>query len=630
MHRRSLLLVALALYVAARVAVLLTGFDEVAIPVYEVPSMGNAAWLASTGWRAVHWSGSYDNAGGQVLTAWLAAPLYVLFGNRYVALKLVPLLLGAALLALLWRTAYRLRGPRAANLVAFAFALAPPLLFKYSLLAKGNHFEGLFFVFLPVWLLFEAEGRPRRGPYVAAAGLAAGFAVSVYIGSLATLAALAVALLSLRGPRGALGDVLVALPGFLLGLAPAVVLHFASTGRTGAFVKHITGVDGAQKDFWGEARELATVHLPHATCCEALGPIPGRGLDALYLAATLAAFVLVWLRWPRVTDGTDQPSRRAERAFRWVVLIAPLVALAALLFTPLRVRVMPPPAEVGGLRYFVPFHFWSIVALALAAAALLDARARTARALGVAFCGAYLLAGLSSLTLARPSLARAELALSYPGNHLRLFSTVMGRSAMTDPVTRALTCKPEAAQKALDALAPLDRADVAHSLGSRLSMNAFYVDPKFDLEAVLAPIPAQDRGRAAQGTGAFLATLIPARADARPSAPALAAIARLTQGPRGEDVAFGLGGATEYPLHLYLRGDFQRARAAAELVGLERRAAVLRGLGADCGRRIARGARLERAVVDELARDLDEGDAGVFWEAVEAELRTRGRALDGR
>jgi hypothetical protein len=373
---KSSLFIALALYCATRLFVLFTGFDEVAIPVYEVPSMGNAAWLASTGWRGVHWSASYDNAGGQVLTAWLAAPFYLLFGNRYVALKMVPFVLGALLLVMLWRVVLRVRGPRAARFVAFAFALAPPLLFKYSLLAKGNHFEGLCLVFVPIWLLFEAEGRARRGPYVALAGLAAGFAVSVYIGSLATLAALVVALFALRGVRAGLRDFVLVVPGFLVGLLPAVALHFASGGHTKRFVTHITSVDKAQQSFKSEAHELLTVHLPHATCCEPLGFLSGRALDAAYLAAACVAFLVLLGTVFRRAPGSGAAS---NRALALLTLGAPAVALAALLFTPLKIRTMPPPVEVGGLRYFVPFHFWSLVAIPLAAAVLCEQRQRLAR-----------------------------------------------------------------------------------------------------------------------------------------------------------------------------------------------------------------------------------------------------------
>jgi len=645
-HRRSLLFVALALYCTSRLFVLLTGFDEVAIPVYEVPSMGNAAWLASTGWRGVPWSASYDNAGGQVLTAWLAAPFYVLFGNRYVALKLVPFVLGALLLVLLWRVVLRVRGPRAANLVALAFALAPPLLFKYSLLAKGNHFEGLFFVFVPVWLLFEAEGRARRWPFVALAGLAAGFALSVYIGSLATLAALAVAALALRGVRAGVHDFAIALPGFVVGLLPAVALHLATKGHTARFFTHITGVDKAQQSFTAEARELFTVHLPHATCCEPLGALSGRALDAAYLAAACAAFLVLLVRvFPSARGGqaaatrglAGTSSRSNERGLALLTLGAPLVALAALLFTPLRIRTMPPPVEVGGLRYFVPFHFWSLVAIPLATAALLESHKRVARVAAAALGLAFVAAGASSLAIGGFARGAAELAWSYPGNHVRLFTTLMGRAIAIDPATGFRSPTPESARAVLGAFGPLERADAAHSIGSRLFMEAFLISSArpqpaereaglaaaTDLDRLFGALPEQDRSGAAMGVGALLAIHLPPRPGAPTPPHVRTALDRLLAGGYAAEVVRGLGTTPDYPLHLTLAQEFGRALAAADHVPSELRSLVLGGLGGDCGRRVARGARLERAAIGDLARGLAKGDRRPFWSGLGEALRVR-------
>jgi hypothetical protein len=656
LSRRSLLFVALALYCTSRLFVLLTGFDEVAIPVYEVPSMGNAAWLASTGWRGVPWSASYDNAGGQVLTAWLAAPFYVLFGNRYVALKLVPFVLGALLLVMLWRVVLRVRGPRAANLAALAFALAPPLLFKYSLLAKGNHFEGLFFVFVPVWLLFEAEGRTRRWPFVALAGLAAGFALSVYVGSLATLAALAAAVLALRGVRAGALDFAIALPGFLVGLLPAVALHLATEGHTWKFIARYTRVDKAQPSFTSEARELLTVHLPHATCCEPIGALSGRALDAVYLAAAAVAFLVLLARaFPRaagargtlrgVPDSRSDErvlavsgSRSNERSLTVLTLGAPLVALAALLFTPLRIRVMPPPVEVGGLRYFVPFHFWSLVAIPLAVSVLLESPRRIARLAALGLALAFAAAGASSLAIGGFTRGAAELAWSYPGNHVRLFSTLMGRAVAVDPTTGFRTPTPEGARAALDALAPFERADAAHSFGSRLFMEAFLLssarpDPvereaglaaATNLDQLFAALPAGDRSGAAVGVGALLALQIPHQAGAPTPPNVRAALDRLLVSAYATEVVRGLGTTADYPLHLTLAQDFRRAVAAAGHVPSDLRALVLGGLGDDCGRRVARGARLERELIGNLASGLQPADRTPFWRGLGEALHARG------
>jgi hypothetical protein len=52
--------------------------------------------------------------------------------------------------------------------------------------------------------------------------------------------------------------------------------------------------------------------------------------------------------------------------------------------------------------------------------------------------------------------------------------------------------------------------------------------------------------------------------------------------------------------------------------------AVLGGLGDDCGRRVARGARLEREAIGALARGLAERDRAPFWSALGGALVARG------
>ena len=79
---------------------------------------------------------------------WLySAPALILI----VAVMLVPLALGLATLALLWLVLRDAAGGAAALLGALLFALAPTTLFKYSMVASGNHFETLAFTALALW-----------------------------------------------------------------------------------------------------------------------------------------------------------------------------------------------------------------------------------------------------------------------------------------------------------------------------------------------------------------------------------------------------------------------------------------------------------------------------------------------
>ncbi len=135
LRSHGVLWLSVALYLGFRGLVLHTNFDAVAVPVFEVPVQGNLAALLAAGERGAPLASYYDNCGGHILTGLLAAPLYALLGPSYLALKLVPLLLGLATLLLVWRVLARHYDRDAAGAFALLFAIGPPTLLKYSLLA---------------------------------------------------------------------------------------------------------------------------------------------------------------------------------------------------------------------------------------------------------------------------------------------------------------------------------------------------------------------------------------------------------------------------------------------------------------------------------------------------------------
>ncbi|MBM3985741.1 MAG: hypothetical protein FJ296_08670, partial [Planctomycetes bacterium] len=183
--RRGLLLLTLAclLYLGFRAAILLHAFDGVALPMYELHNMGSLARLLSLGASHPPLGMHFDNAGGQQLVALLAAPLYALLGPSYLVLKLVPLLLGLLALLLLWRFVRREFGLVAACVASVLYALGPPTLVKYSLLASGNHFENVVFVLALLELAADGHRHDRGRLHVAAQGALAGLALSVYPGA---------------------------------------------------------------------------------------------------------------------------------------------------------------------------------------------------------------------------------------------------------------------------------------------------------------------------------------------------------------------------------------------------------------------------------------------------------------
>ena len=588
MHRipRPLILAA-ALYGLFRAWVLLTAFDAVAIPVYEVPNMGNQAWLLQDGFRGVPWSYFYDNAGGQLLTALLAAPLYAILGPSYLTLKLVPFLMGFVLLGLIWRFLARNVSRTAAVVGVLAFALGPPTLTKYSLLAKGNHFEGLLFLFAPVVLVFEAHGRADRRPWLLAAGLSAGFAVVVYFGSLLALSLLAPVQLALRGIRGTLSDLRWLAPAAALGVSPLLGLQAMTEGRAGFFASKFTSVD-PQLDasgLWAEARSLLVETLPGGGCYEDLGPIPSAVGEWLLLGALAAAWLslaLVALRRPSEASGAP---RRAAAVLLAAYL--PLV-LGVIAVGVLKIRSMPPPVEIGGVRYLVSFYFFGLLAVAAAAGLLLADPRTWRRAAGRALVLATAATALFVLPIARLDLDRATDGVRYSGTFFRNYGSLIQRGAVRDPATGKLSLDPVEVMRIADCFEGERRADVLLSTGNSLAYGTLAQFGSLDLSAMLEGYPMEARPHLLRGVGSFLRSRLPRGAELQGPVRRVVEAALSDPGAR-QQVAEGMGMSLEYPLRRTFDAEASRTDDALRAVPADLRAAVRRGQGVDLGLRLRRG-----------------------------------------
>jgi len=133
--------IAAVAYLAFRAAVLHVGFDAVAIPNFEVSNIGTLAKMTSEGRSGIPLYLYYDNCGGHLVTGLLAAPLYLLLGDSYLVLKLVPILLGLGCLAMVMRILERHASRRAAVLGGLLFVLGPPTLTKFSMLEPSASFD---------------------------------------------------------------------------------------------------------------------------------------------------------------------------------------------------------------------------------------------------------------------------------------------------------------------------------------------------------------------------------------------------------------------------------------------------------------------------------------------------------
>ena len=430
MARPTLLLLGIvALYLGVRALVLWTAFDTVVIPNYELMPMGNLAKVLSEGWRGAPVTQYYDNCGGHLATGALAAPLFVLFGDGYLILKLVPLLLGVVDLLLIWSILHRGFGLRAAVVGALLFTLGPPTLFKYSLLAKGNHFEGLTLQLACFWAFqrMHLSQRPQR--WLHALALLGGLAVTIYLGAILVLFALGITHLLIRGIRPSLGDGVRALPGLLVGLSPLAFVSLASQNRTLKLLEAKATGEGVSNPAIERLSEA--VHaLPVAGFYPDLGSIPGS--VAGWWSTVI--FVLVWggvllcslrfglMAW-RTEGGTE---RKRYEALRLLPLVLYLPGFYySYTFGSFQFKPYGPPVEVGQYRYFVP-HFTF-------AALLVGATVGLLRRLGLLIGALAVAPSVFLVTLVDWSFERTGAGLAYEGYDLATYSNVTLRDVFADP-----------------------------------------------------------------------------------------------------------------------------------------------------------------------------------------------------
>ncbi len=126
------------------------------------------------------WACRFEPYGsGSLLIALAAVPLFALFGPTLLAFKLIPLAVTIAG-GLFWFLAVRAwTGESVARRFALLYLLAPPLLVRTALIAKGDHAEAMALVGAVMFLASRAAREPAKGRLAGLAGLVAG--LSVYV-----------------------------------------------------------------------------------------------------------------------------------------------------------------------------------------------------------------------------------------------------------------------------------------------------------------------------------------------------------------------------------------------------------------------------------------------------------------
>jgi hypothetical protein len=595
---------ALAIYVGLRAAILLTAFDEVAIPSYELNAIGNLAKVVAESRGGAPHVMHFDNVGGHLVVGWLAAPLYGLLGDRYVVLKLVPFLLGIGTMLLIWRLCRRHFDDRAAILAVLLFAFAPPTLCKFSLIAQGNHFENLFFQLLFLNAFFDVHAHPSNRGLVML-GLAAGLAMFVYIGSLLLIVITALVHVYLRGARRAIRDIAYTGPACAIGIAPLVWLDLSSGGRERNFLSwrfvesNAAGGEVLQRfwSFWSDV-------LPASPCFERLGFVDGKAFGWIFCAAFVAAWIIAVARLRRATDALE----RAKLAPLLVYLPAfsLVVALFDFPFTP-----YGPPVEVGQYRYLVPHLAFASILIAVVCARGLASAQRAVRFVSGAIAAIALAGGAFTLPIVKLDSARAADGWCYDGFWFEGYANVL----LNDPPWSSAQVEAHLAD-----FEPLYRRRTVAGV-------AFYAawqgdtglghppTTPLDIGAIVANFSPDLAIDVARGAGSYLRRLVlEENGGSR-----MRAILEALDASHPELAPFcaeGLAIDVRYPLVASIPEFMQRGLAIRAHVPDRLQPALHRGLGIACGRLVPRG--LDRELIHatriEVAPEFRESfDFGLGW-----------------
>jgi hypothetical protein len=597
--RRALgLLLALALYFGLRALILASNFDEVAMPQYELFPMGTIPLLLGVD-GGLPIARLYDNAAGQILVGMLAVPSYALFGSSYLALKLVPLLLGAATLVLVWKSVDELADRRAADASALLFALAPTTLTKYSLMASGNHFETLAFTALALGCWVRVQRRGASPLRLAVFGAACGFALFVFLGALTPIALLLLAHFGLRGLRASLRDAPWLGAGFAVGLAPLVGLNLATGARGLEFLDAKFGASSTPFDGAVALERLGAFlfeHLPAATQFRDLGFVPASVARWAFFAVFALAYVALlplavrtfrdllrrWLTRAPAPSGLEPAGALALLACAYL----PLTALAFSISS-LKIEPKLPPMDAEGYRYFNTHFLFATVVIALAGWTLRERASRAASVVGSvagrALVGVALLCGGFNFALVDWSFERPNVGAYYDGFKLRQVATQL--------LTPRNGYSHEQIVAMIESYPREYRPWLYQGVGRALAAKRFLAsrDGELELWSLLDAFPAARRGDVARGFGTFFRHIGRVRSKLDARFLALASERLAANDPLAPAALEGLALDWEIPMAWDLERDMNEMELFFLTLPHELRKPYSRGFGAACGRKLRRG-----------------------------------------
>lgn len=610
----------LGLYWLLRALILFSNFDEVSLPAFELSPMGIIARIAETGWRGAPLASYYDNCGGHLLVGILAAPIFKLVGASYMALKLVPLLLGSASLFFLWDIARRLFGKRAALVTSLAFCLGAETLLVYSVLVKGNHFEGLTLQLGCTWLWVRGYQSSHPGRWWRGAALLAGLSVFVYSGSLIWIALLAMAHAAGRASRRGVIELLRGSLPFLIGLLPLAWIG-GTTGKPQRLIRSYF------REFDPAARfeRFCLEILPESAGFSDLGSIPGGLVSAAWMCLALVTWLAVaWLGARRILarrreqQASPLPNPQLQDLALLPILGYFPVFVLVFLCTTFEFDAYSGPVALGQYRYLVPHFAFSCLLLGYLAEAAPKLRSAAGR-----LCGSFLvwcpilIGAIFGLGRVDWSFEDVDAGLRYAGYDYADAVRPLLRQEERDPSTGRVSWDLERVRRELNEFEGEDRERVAFGLGRGFAQAQALErrekgSKRLDLRRILDPLPAELRVHGARGVGAAimmepslkqsLAKILEQVQESDPEH-ARHVVEGLTSAKRG-----ALSNTTERVL---LESQKQRAHIPSNL-----RRDWRRGQGFFCGMVLGRGLERDEVQVRSFLRRTPE-NRGVFWAGVE-------------
>jgi hypothetical protein len=616
---------AILVYLLLRSLILHSSFDAVCVANYEVGAMGNIAKIRVEGIGAVPLYRFYDNCGGHLMTGLFAAPLYALFGDSYLSLKLVPLLLGLGTMVLMWWILARHFSRGAANVAALLFACTPATLTKFSVVAMGSHFESLFFqlIVLALFLRIHCEGRGERsGPWYLGLGLAAGFCTFFYFGSGVILAVLALVHLTLRGLRRALRDLVWVLPGFVLGVSPLIWINVKTSGRASSFLdaKFQGGEHSALGRWSARTEHFFRDVLPRAGAFEDLGPIPGRVAEWALIACLAAAWIWLGLEWLRKRGDRTDPFQRLKSAPLLLYFPLLVVFIGA---TTIEFKPYAAPVEAAEFRYLVPHFTYGAMLIGVAVASL-RARGGPAALAGTSLATVALATGLFCLPIVDWSFARTGLGRHYDGFHFKQY----GRFVLTQAERAGPDGRPRADGELLATwlteLPPTMRGDAAIGVAHLITWREVAIEMQrsggenleLNLLELLAPHTEAVHIDLARGVGSFLRKLTVSSKGQRERVRALLERLAARDHPMNAFVAEGLCVDFGYALERKTRDMLDHSAEMEGVVPAVLSSSWRRGQGMHCGRLLRRGLPTDVERVLALAGTIPEPGRPEFWMGV--------------